>query len=66
MNSRESAVAEALGSLRLEGLEPEPEVVELLARWAQGEITDAEFESAQKVIDAHGTLTKLPPAGLAS
>jgi uncharacterized membrane protein len=64
MSDKEQAVAEALGSLRLEGLEPERAVVELMERWGRGEISDAEFEAAQKVIDAHGTL-KPPAADLA-
>ena len=56
MTSKERAVAEALGSLRLEGLEPEPAVVELMERWARGEVSDVEFEAAQRTVDAHGTL----------
>jgi hypothetical protein len=67
MTTKERAVAEALGSLRLEGLEPSPEVVELMQRWARGEISDDEFDAAQKIIDAHGTLTPpLSRRGLAS
>ena len=63
MTSKEQAVADALGSLRAEGLEPEPAVVELMERWGRGEISDTEFRAAQKVIAAHGTLT--PPADVA-
>lgn len=57
MTSKERSVAKALASLRAEGLEPEPQVVELMKRWGQGELTDQEFARAQKVIAARGTLT---------
>jgi hypothetical protein len=63
VTSKEQAVADALGSLRAEGLEPEPAVVVLMERWGRGEITDKEFRAAQKVIAAHGTLA--PPADIA-
>jgi hypothetical protein len=63
VTSKEQAVADALGSLRAEGLEPEAAVVLLMERWGRGEITDEEFAAAQKVIAAHGTLA--PPADVA-
>lgn len=63
VTSKEQAVADALGSLRAEGLEPEAAVVVLMERWGRGEITDKEFAAAQKVIAAHGTLA--PPADIA-
>jgi Antitoxin VbhA len=63
VTSKEQAVADALGSLRAEGLEPEPAVVVLMERWGRGEITDKEFSAAQKVIATHGTLA--PPADIA-
>jgi hypothetical protein len=64
MTSKERSVAKALASLRAEGLEPEPAVVELMERWGRGELTDQEFARAQKVIAAHGTLA--PASDIAS
>ena len=57
MTSRERAAAIALGSVRAEGLEPEPAVVELLERWGRGEVSDAEFDEAQQILATYGTLT---------
>ena len=57
VTTRERAAAIALGSVRAEGLEPEPAVVELLERWGRREINDAEFAKAQKTLATHGTLT---------
>lgn len=42
--SRRRAVAAALGSLRLEGLEPDGRTRALLERYARGELTDDELE----------------------
>jgi hypothetical protein len=66
MTSRRQAAANALGSVRAEGLEPEPAVVELLERWGRCEITDAEFDEAGKILAAQGTLTPPLAADLAS
>jgi len=57
MTTRQEAAANALGSVRAEGGEPEPAVVELLERWGRGEVSDEEFAEAQKTLAAHGTLT---------
>ncbi len=64
MTTRQHAAATALGSVRAEGLEPEPEVVELLERWARGEVSDAQLDEARKTLAAKGTLR--PPAAAAS
>lgn len=64
MITRQRAVAIALGSVRAEGLEPEPQVIELLDRWGRAEISDAAFDEALKTLAARGTLR--PPAAAAS
>lgn len=46
--SRRQAVADALGSVRAEGLEPGPRAEALLDRWARGELTDAQLADARK------------------
>lgn len=56
MTSKARSAAVALGSLRAEGLEPEPAVVELIERWARGEVSDREFARAQRLIARRGTL----------
>ena len=54
MVTRQRATAIALGSVRAEGLEPEPEVVELLDRWGRAELSDAAFDEALKTLAAQG------------
>jgi hypothetical protein len=56
--TRERAAANALASVRAEGLDPgvaEP----LLERWAREEITDAQLDEGARRIAAGGSLTDL-------
>ncbi len=46
--SRRQATADALGSVRAEGLEPGPRAEALLDRWARGELSDAQLVEARK------------------
>ena len=43
MDDRQHALAEVLGSVRLEDAEPTPEMRAALDRWADGELDDAEL-----------------------
>lgn len=61
VTSRKLSVGNALASVRAEGLEPEPAVVELLERWGRGELTDVQLEDARKDLASHGTLTAPVP-----
>jgi hypothetical protein len=45
---RAQAVANALGSLRLDGLEPTGPVRELADLWAQGKASDADLREAER------------------
>ncbi len=45
MSSRREDAAEALASVRLEGLDP-GEAEPILRRWAAGELTDAQLDEA--------------------
>jgi len=56
MISKQRSAAIALRSVRVEGHEPEPAVVELLERWGRGEVSDTEFAKAQRVLALRGTL----------
>lgn len=60
VTSRELSAAAALASVRAEGLEPEPAVVELLTRWGRGEVSDPEFAAARRELATRGTLTRIP------
>jgi hypothetical protein len=60
VTSRELSAAAALASVRAEGLEPEPAVVELLTRWGRGEVSDAQFAAARQELAARGTLARIP------
>jgi hypothetical protein len=55
MTTRDQAAANALGSVRAEGLEPAPEVVELLERWSRGELSDDELSEARKSLAVNST-----------
>ena len=66
MTSKEQAVADALGSLRAEDLEPEPAVVELMERWGRGEISDAEQYTYSAVWLAFGVALLAAGVGLRS
>lgn len=46
--SRRQAVADALGSVRTEGLEPGPRAMAVLDRWARGELTDNQLAEARQ------------------
>ena len=48
MIDRAQAVANALGSLRLDGLEPTGPVRELADLWAQGKASDADLREAER------------------
>lgn len=48
MIDRAQAVANALGSLRLDGLEPTGPVRELANLWAQGKASDADLREAER------------------
>jgi hypothetical protein len=52
LNDRRLALESALGSLRIEGMELEPEEREILERFANGEISLAEMRSAVRVYTA--------------
>jgi hypothetical protein len=56
--SKQRSAAVALSSVRVEGLEPEPAVVELLERWGRGEVSDKEFAEAQRTLACRGTLKR--------
>jgi len=58
MSSRQRSAAIALGSVRAEGLEPEPAVVDLLERWGRGEVSDKELAQAKRTLATRGTLKK--------
>ena len=46
MVDRERAVEAALGSVRMEGLEPSQGTLELLAAWTRGEASDEDLRAA--------------------
>ena len=43
VSSRREVLAEVLGSVRLEHLEPSPEMLAVLERWAEGTLSDDEL-----------------------
>jgi hypothetical protein len=51
IKNRRRALNSALGSLRIEGMFPEPEVIELLEKCASGEITIEEAIKASQLQD---------------
>jgi hypothetical protein len=51
-------VRTALASVRAEGLEPEPAVVDLLERYERGEVTDEQLDEASRNLASSGTLTE--------
>jgi hypothetical protein len=52
LDNRRLAVESALGSLRIEGMEPEPEAREILDRFARGEMSLTEMRSAMRAYTA--------------
>jgi hypothetical protein len=63
MNERQQAVAQALGSLRLENIEPSPELVDELDRWAAGaESVDALDLIARRIVEGVAGHTRSPQA----
>lgn len=46
--SRRQVVADALGSVRVEGLEPGSRAEAVLDRWAAGELTDGQVAEARQ------------------
>ena len=60
MDDRQQALAEVLGSVRLEDAEPGPEMRAMLERWADGELDDAELAELAKRAAAGQPLS--PPA----
>ncbi len=62
MESRAHIVADAIGSVRAEGLEPGPTVIEILDRWAGHEIqTDQLGEAAQRIAAGQSVAHLLRP-----
>ncbi len=56
MVDRERAVEAALGSVRMEGLEPSQASRELLAAWARGEASDEDLRAADDQLLTHRTV----------
>jgi hypothetical protein len=52
MDSRAHIVADAVGSVRAEGLEPGAVVIEILNRWASGAIETAQLGEAARHLAA--------------
>ncbi|MFP5305316.1 MAG: antitoxin VbhA family protein [Gammaproteobacteria bacterium] len=48
MSTRRQIAANALASVRLEGLEPSPEILELGDAWAHGQASDEELLAAEQ------------------
>ena len=56
MDSRAHIVADAVGSVRAEGLEPGAVVIEMLNRWASGAIETGQLgEAAQRLATGEST-----------
>ena len=64
MTDRAQAAEQALASARLEGLDPTP-VEPVLRAWAQGELTDAQLQEAERRAAAGEPLDDLLPAPVA-
>jgi len=58
VTNRKLSVRNALASVRAEGLEPEPAVVDLLERYERGELTDEQLDEAGRSLASSGTLTE--------
>lgn len=51
MDTRAHMAADAIGSVRAEGLEPGSTVIEILDRWSEGTITTEQLgEAAQRLV----------------
>lgn len=50
VDPRKTAAADALGSTRAEGIEPSPQTLAVIERWAAGELSDADLEQTEREI----------------
>lgn len=62
MESRAHIAADAIGSVRAEGLEPEPTVIEILDRWVRHKIATEQLgEAAQRIAAGQSVAHLLRP-----
>lgn len=59
MDTRAHIAADAIGSVRAEGLEPGPAVVEILDRWVDGSIATEQLGEAAQLLAAGESVAHL-------